>query len=171
MRRAVRGKPPRTAEDALIQREVGEQVLADNGVSRQDIHGVDRDVVAVTERHDLTATVRRACAAAGRVRLRRAVLVAVVANAALAAVTASSLAFVAFVVSSLAAAAIRGAPDFVFEDPDPEFTLGSIEGDGLTDHEVMRRLEIVQERDKYREELAERERDANTKGKSTVSRR
>lgn len=166
----MRGRPPRTAEDAFIQREVAESVLHENGLSRQDIHGVDRDLVAAHKRHDFVAYLRRFFDAYGRRGVVAGVSALTIFAAFLGVAGGSyGLMFVSGVLAG-SAAGLWNAPDFVFNRPDAAFVFGDIEGDGLTDREVMRRLAIVQERDEYREELAEAERDANTQGKPTVNR-
>jgi len=142
----------------VIQRTVSEQYLAEKGVSRTDIHGVDRDVVTVHERHDVAATVRRACAACGRRRLRRALSVGAIAQTLVAAYTASYVVAMVAAAFAIAVVAVHEAPDVVFERPGMEWSKGSIRSDGMSDREVAERLAIVNERGEYKQEQIEKQR-------------
>jgi len=137
----------------VIQRKVGEQILHDKGLSRRDIHGVDRDTVTVRKRHDFAATLRRACAACGRRRLRRALSVGAVAQTLVAAYTASHVAAMVLVALWVAVGVVHEAPDVVFEAPAPAYERSNTQSDGMTDREVMERLAIVKERSEYKQEL------------------
>ena len=109
-------------------------------------------------RHDVTATVRRALAACGR-RSFVAVCLGMGTFASLVtAIWASDAFALVAVVAVVVAAAAWKAPDHVFEEPDPVFERGKIRSDGMTEHEVAVRLGIVDERAKYKDELAEEER-------------
>ena len=145
----------------MLQSEVGEQILHDHGLSHEAIHGVDRDTVTAHTRHDLTATTRRALASCGRRSFTRGCLVAFVTASLVAAYTASyGLAIVAAMVGVGAYAAHR-APEWVFDQPGPKWSVSNTQGDGLTDHEVSLRLAIVAERADYKQELIdERQKEA-----------
>jgi len=136
----------------VLQRKVGEQVLHDEGLTRQDIHGVDRRTVAVRRRYDIPASIRRACAACGRVRLAWGLSFAFVAASLVGVHTASYGAGILAAGFAVAAYASATAPEWVFERPDPAFEMANTHGDGMTDKEVMERLAIVRERAEYKQE-------------------
>lgn len=136
----------------MLQRKVGEQVLHGEGLTRQDIHGVDRRTVAVRQRHDLAASLRRACAACGRLRLTGALSVAFVAASFVGVHTASYRAGVLAAAFAVGAYAAATAPEWVFERPDVAFEIANTQGEGMTDKEVMERLAIVRERAEYKQE-------------------
>lgn len=136
----------------MLQRKVGEQVLHDEGLTRQDIHGVDRRTVAVRQRYDLAASLRRACAACGRVRLVWGLSFAFVAASVFGVRTASYGGGILAAAFAVAAYGASTAPEWVFERPDPAFEIANTQGDGMTDKEVMERLAIVRERAEYKQE-------------------
>lgn len=141
----------------MLQTHVAEQVLHGEGLSRQDIHGVDRETVTVRKRYDIAASLRRACAACGRVRLRRALSVAAVGFGVVAAYTASHAFAIVFAALAVAAVGVHRAPDVVFERPDPAFERSNTQSDGMTDREVGLRLAIVNERAEYKQELIDKQ--------------
>ena len=157
VKRAVRGRPARTPEDAIIQRKVVEQLLHENGLSPADIHGVDRDTVTVRKRHDVAATLRRACAACGRRRLTGGLSVAFVATSVVGVHTASYPAGILGAAVAFAAYATATAPEWVFDEPGPGWAVSNTQGGGLTDREVMERLAIIRERREYEQELIDDE--------------
>jgi hypothetical protein len=156
--RAIRGRRPQDADDLLIHREIGEQLLHDEGVTRQDIHGVDRTVAIAQTRHDATATVRRVLSAFGRRQVQSASAVAAVACAVVTAFTGTVTVGILAVVCAGVATGANRAPDSVFTDPPDTHKVGKIRSDGMTGDEFRRRLAIVQERKKYEQEQREKER-------------
>lgn len=143
-----------------MNREVAEQVLHEKGLSRDDIHGVDRDTVTVGKRYDIAASLRRVCAACGRRRVAATVGSAF-------AFVGVTLALAGFAASASVVAMVAGfvggwiyyrAPDVVFEAPDHEWELSKTESDGLSDRDVMLRLAIVRERNEYEKEIREQKR-------------
>ena len=137
----------------MLQREVAEQILHDHGLSYEAIHGVDRDTVTVRKRYDIAASLRRVCAACGRVRITAALSVAFVASSFVATYTASYGAGVGAIAFAVAAYAAATAPEWAYEPPGPAFEKSNTQGGGLTDRDVALRLAIVNERAEYKQEL------------------
>jgi len=144
----------------VLQRKVGEQVLHDKGLSRQDIHGVDRRTVTLRKRYDIAASLRRACAACGRVRLKGALSVAFAAASFVGVHTASYGYGILGAVFAVAAYATATAPEWVFDDPDPAYERSNTQSGGMTDKEVMERLAIVRERAEHKQELIDEKTEA-----------
>lgn len=167
VRRVVRGEAARDVEDTLLQRTATEVVLADRGYSRTDVYGVDRDVVTLTQRFDVGASLRRVCAACGRGRAVKVLSVVGAAASVVAAHTASYAVGVVAALALVAAVAAYAAPGWVFDAPGPRWSVGNVQGGGLSDEDVALRMAIMAERDEYREELTEQKRkEAERKAKS-----
>ena len=141
----------------MIQRHVAEQVLAGEGLSHRDIHGVDRDTVTVSKRYDLAASLRRVCAACGRRRVFGGVSVGAVVAGVVAAYTASVWVAVITIGLALSAFAVLRAPEWAFDRPKPAYAVSNTQSDGMTDRDVALRLAVVNERAEYRQELIDKE--------------
>lgn len=158
MKRAVRGDRPRTADEALVQRDVAEYILNKHGLDHRSIHGVEQDVVTVRRRYDAVANVKRVCAAVGRRRLLAALSVTFVTTSVWAVLAGLESTLWLPPIFALASLAVYLAPDDVFTDPDPAVERGRIVEDGMTDRQVMRRFAIHDERENYRSEKAKEQR-------------
>jgi hypothetical protein len=130
----------------------------DAGLTRRDIHGVDRRGRHVERRHDIAAAVRRTLGRVGRRRSAAAVGTTTAAagvTGALAGFTKAG-AFVVAVAVAVAVAIDRHAPDVVFDaDVAPKAIVTHEHEDGLTDAEYARRLAIHSERNELKEEKIE----------------
>lgn len=154
----VRGEPPRTARETVLQRETIEQILVDKGVSLREIRGVDRRDVTLRKRHDPGASVRRAMASVGRKRGWALPTIPAALATAIGGYTGTVwLLAVGWVLVTLAIA-FRYAPEWVYTAPDPITDVTHVREDGMTESELMRRFGIVAEREEYRAEKIEEQR-------------
>jgi hypothetical protein len=158
----VRGDPARTVRGRLIQREVAEYILTkDAGLTRRDIHGVERRGRHVERRHDIAATTRRTLGRVGRRRFAMGVatLFGTIGIATALGGLESTGLFVAVVGVAVAAAIDRYAPDVVFDgDVAPKAIVVEEHEPGMSGDEYARRLAIHSKRNEVKEEKIEKRR-------------
>lgn len=154
----MRGEYPGTADEVGYLWEVVEFVALNHaGLSRRDIHGIDRIETSYEPRFDVTASMRRVAASSpGKVVSVASTVAGVIAGVVASTRVGYASVGVAIVVVAVVAYLIREhSPDHWFEHPPPVKQRTHVYEPGMSQAELMRWVEYARLADEIRAENLE----------------